>query len=56
MKMTEDERMHIAQIQIDNVTKLLRGKVSYSTTLDYLGNSARKVTITYDEKKEKASS
>jgi hypothetical protein len=55
MKMTEAEREILAQMQIDGVCKLLKGTVSYSSTLDYLGNSARKITITYDEKNEKAS-
>ena len=55
MKMTEAEREILAQMQIDGVCALLKGKVSYSSTLDYLGNSAQKITITYDEKNEKAS-
>ena len=55
MKMTEAEREILAQRQIDEVCKLLNGTVSYSSTLDYLGNSARKITIIYDEKNEKTS-
>lgn len=54
--MTDDERKILAQVQIDGVCKLLKGKVSYSSTLDYLGNSSKKITITYDEKNEKSSS
>ena len=54
--MTESEKKLFAQTQIDNATKLLNGKVTYSTTIDYLGNFARKITITYDEKNEKTSS
>tara|TARA_B100002019_G_C20906200_1_gene420541 strand:- start:156 stop:320 length:165 start_codon:yes stop_codon:yes gene_type:complete len=53
--MTEDEKKILAQMQIDGVCALLKGTVSYSSTLDYLGNSARKITIIYDEKNEKAS-
>ena len=55
MKMTETEKKILAQMQIDGVCKLLKGTVSYSMTLDYLGNSSRKIIITYDEKNEKAS-
>ena len=56
MKMTQAEKEILAQYQIEGVCALLKGTVSYSSTLDYLGNSARKITITYDEKNEKASS
>ena len=54
--MTEDERKLFAQTQIDNVSKLLKGTVSHSTTWDSLGKSFKKITIIYDEKIEKASS
>ena len=53
--MTETEKKILAQMQIDGVCKLLKGTVSYSSTLDYLGNSSRKIISTYDEKNEKAS-
>ena len=54
--MTENERKLFAQTQIDNVSKLLKGTVSYSTTWDSLGKSFKKITIIYDEKIEKTSS
>ena len=54
--MTDAERRILTQMQIEGVCKLLKGRVSYSSTLDYLGNSSKKITITYDEKNEKSSS
>ncbi len=53
--MTDAERRILTEMQIDGICKLLKGKVSYSSTLDYLGNSSKKITIIYDEKNEKSS-
>jgi len=49
----EDFRKFAVKTQLDNVCKILNGKIQYSTLLDHKGVLKRKVSITYayEEKK-----
>ncbi len=41
----------LAHFQVEGICKLMNGEVEYSTVWDQAGNSTKKITITYNEKK-----
>ena len=47
-KMDKNERCEKVGIHLRHLQELLGAKVSYSSTLDYSGESTRKITLTYD--------
>jgi hypothetical protein len=49
----EDFRKFAVKTQLDNVCKILNGKIQYSTLLDHKGVLKRKVSITYAYEEEK---
>ena len=46
--MTEKEKSLMVQIQLENVCKLLNGRLQKSHTLDYTGKTTTKYTIEFD--------
>ena len=46
--MTEKEKKILLQMQLENVAKLLGGKISHLTTSDHTGKVAYKYVIEYE--------